>query len=298
MKRTAKPGRYRIKSVAAQTGVSTATLRAWERRYGLVQPTRSEGGYRLYSDDDVRMITRVRELIDQGYKVGEAIASLHVPNGSVSRHIWTAERVDDLRDRLGGALLALDVAAAERLARRTSTLPIGRRLSEVYLPLLSSIGDAWEHGLASVAQEHFASAQIRAWMLEILRTVDGTGRSGRPVVLAGAPGEQHEFGLLALAVLVAERQLPFLYLGADLPLTELRRVLAEREAAAVCSSLVKRRSAEECLTFGSALRAATPVGVPVVVGGRGIPASLWGEPEPGLHFSDDFEDVFGRVEAD
>jgi DNA-binding transcriptional MerR regulator len=110
MKRATKPGRYRIKSVAAQTGVSTATLRAWERRYGLVQPTRSEGGYRLYSDDDVRTITRVRELIDQGYKVGEAIASMQAPGGSVSQHIWTAERVGDLRERLGGALLALDVA--------------------------------------------------------------------------------------------------------------------------------------------------------------------------------------------
>jgi MerR family transcriptional regulator, light-induced transcriptional regulator len=290
-------GRYRIKNAAARTGISTATLRAWERRYGLVQPKRSEGGYRLYSDEDIRLLQDVRAMIEKGFSVGEAIANIEERRTAAARAIWTPDRVADVRTQMLQALLAFDEAQADRLADRLASLHEERRVDEVYMPLLQTIGECWEHGQASISQEHFASGVVRRWLLEMLRGAGAQPRRGAEVLLAGLPGDQHDLALLGVAVLLGVHGHRVLYLGADVPGTDLRRLLEERRPALLCSSITAAQDVGSCLAIGRRLRELTPAGTAVVIGGRGVPDGLHGEVEPGLHFTRSVADALALLPA-
>lgn len=289
-------GRYRIKSVAARTGISTATLRAWERRYGLVQPQRSEGGYRLYTDEDVQLLQDVRTMIEQGFTVGEAIDKLVGRRAEVTQAIWTPDRVADVRAQMMEALLAFDEARADRLAERLDSLDEERRVDEVFMPLMRAMGECWERGEATVAQEHFASAVVRRWLLELLRAAGARRSRGAEVVLAGRPGDLHDLALLGVAVLLSLHGQRVVYLGADVPDADLRAVLRARRPAMLCTSVSRSHSAEAALAAGRAVRALAPPETRVVLGGRGLPGSLRGEVEPGLNFTQAVGDVLQLLE--
>jgi MerR family transcriptional regulator, light-induced transcriptional regulator len=277
-----KSGLYRIKSVASRTGISTATLRAWERRYGLIRPSRSGGGYRLYSEEDIARLIEIRRLIELGLKVSEAISQVVGSEARVIDAIWNDDRVEELRHRLVDALLSYDEVAAERIVAQLDTLPAERRVLEVFLPALREVGSHWACGGASVAQEHFASARMRAYLLRLLEAAERPAPTAPEAILAGMPGEQHELGLLAGAALLVLRGYRVLYLGADLPLSELRPALAERTPYVLCSAIITPRSAGECLDHARALRASVADDTWVVVGGTGVPESIRGEAAPRL----------------
>jgi DNA-binding transcriptional MerR regulator len=282
---------YRIKSVAALTGISAATLRAWERRYDLVSPERTAGGYRTYSDDDVERLRRVKTLVDRGFKVSEAIALAQRGDTQASAKLPDA---GELRAGLQRAFLALDHAAAASLLPALGRLSFRERMERVFFPILHDVGERWARGEATVVQEHFASAWVRerlAGMLEA--TVPGAG--GRPeAVCAGLPGERHELGLMAAAVHLALRGWRVTYLGADVPFDALEPTLREHRPALVCTSLMFGIPEAECLEIAARLREIAPPETEVLIGGPGVPASLIGSPEPGVRLTRVFPE---RLEA-
>lgn len=219
---TAEPiesGRVRIGELSRRVGVSEHLLRAWERRYGLLDPVRSAGGYRLYSRADERRIRRMQQLLDSGLSAAEAArAARETPVESSDAFGSTAAPVtEQRRERLRAAFLAMDEPMAQRLMDSLFLdVTVETALREVVLPCLRDIGIGWERGEITVAQEHLASQIVRGRLLALAR---GWGRGDGPrALLACPPGEQHDLALLAFGVVLSRRGWAVYYLGTDTPI--------------------------------------------------------------------------------
>jgi MerR family transcriptional regulator, light-induced transcriptional regulator len=208
--------RLRIGELSRRSGVSPDLLRAWERRYGLLRPSRSAGGLRLYSQDDLARVQAMQQHLAAGLAAAEAAAAAT----SQTHPAETTNGTTSARDELDAALLAFDEgrshAVLDALIARFSLDTV---LSDVVLPYLHGLGERWERGEVSVAQEHFASALLRGRLLGLAR---GWGQGlGPTALLACAPGEQHDLGLIAFGLALRARGWRILYLGPDTPLDSL-----------------------------------------------------------------------------
>ena len=280
---------YRIKRVAKITGINPATLRAWERRYNLIAPGRTDSGYRLYSDDDVAMLSRIKQFTAEGLTIGEAIARVRRTLSPLPADAQAPE-LSDVRAQLRDALLRFDRAGALSGYERLGHLAPERRAEDVLLPVMREIGDLWQDGTAVVAQEHFASAFVREKLGGMIAELDSGVGPGPEGVCAGAPGEMHEFGLMACALQLAAGGWKVLYLGPDVPLEETARVVKERKPALVCTSLVLRRGAGECGEIATELRRTSPRATTVVIGGAGVAPET--QPVDGVRFARSVGEMF------
>ncbi len=261
---------YRIKRVAHLTGINPATLRAWERRYQLLTPRRSPAGYRLYTDEDVAILSRIKRLIDEGLSIGEALERVRQTSLPLSPHA-DGQILSEVRDEILEALLSIDRARAQTAWERLSTVPTMRRVDEVLMPVLREVGERWARGDLGIADEHYATAFAREKLAAIFEEMQRGSAGGPLAVCAGLPGEQHELGLMAAAIHLLEAGWRVIYLGINVPLAEIGRVADERGASMVCSSVMRPLTPEEFTALLRDLRSAAPRGVEVVVGGGGIP---------------------------
>jgi DNA-binding transcriptional MerR regulator len=214
----------RIGELAQRTGVSPELLRAWERRYGLLVPSRSDGGFRLYSDDDVDRVRRMSDHIADGVSAAEA-ATLAVRDALEPTGGAPSPGPEALLD----ALLRLDDVGANReLDRQLAVLSVEAVVQGTIVPALREIGVRWERGEVSVAEEHFASNVLRARLLAMARGWDEG--LGPIVVLACVPGEQHDLPLVVLGLGLRDRGWRVTFLGADTPIAGVTGV-AERVGA-------------------------------------------------------------------
>jgi MerR family transcriptional regulator, light-induced transcriptional regulator len=214
----AGPGFLRIGELAKRTGVSPELLRAWEQRYGLIQPTRTEGGFRLYSAADEARVQRMQSLVSGGLAAAQA-ARLVLSGGEPAPPTVSASAapLEDAAGNLTASLDRLDEQAANSaLDRLFAAYTVETVLQEVVLPYLHRLGERWETGEVSVAQEHFASNLLRGRLLGLAQ---GWGLGQGPgAILACVPGEQHELGLLAFGVALRRRGWRITYLGTDSPI--------------------------------------------------------------------------------
>jgi MerR family transcriptional regulator, light-induced transcriptional regulator len=232
----------RIGELSKRSGVSPELLRAWERRYGLLEPRRSAGGLRLYGLDDLERVRRMRQHLSDGLAAAEAAALARSP--AAERGIAPspgAGRFAAARRELADALLEFDEPRAQSVldgvlaAGTTETL-----LTEVVLPYLRELGERWDRGELSVAEEHFASSVIRGRLLGLAR---GWGRGLGPLaLLACLPGEHHELGLIAFGLALRGRGLRVAYLGADTPVgTILESARSLQPAVVVVAAVTEAR---------------------------------------------------------
>ena len=235
-------GALRIGEFARRVGVSPELLRAWERRYGLLEPIRTEGGFRLYTDDDAQRVERMKRALGDGFSAAEA-----------ARHALARERVperalDDARDRLVAAARAYDEGGVHAILDEAfagfSLEPV---LGELILPALREMGSEWERGTLDVGQEHFASNPVRERLLALARL---WGRGAGPLaILACAPGERHDIGLIAFGLVLRSQGWRILFLGADTPVATLRRAVETTDprlvvVASMDSALLEAQSTE------------------------------------------------------
>lgn len=266
--------RYRMKTVSELTGIPRNTLVAWERRYGVPEPERLANGYRLYSADDLALLKRLKEAVDAGLAISEAVeivkrgASAAPPPAAPSA---AGAGLAALQAELLPALLSFDRARAERVIGALAHLPFLTVVQHVYFPLLRSVGALWERGEASVAQEHFASAFLRDQVVGMLLRAGAGNPRGQQVVCAALPGERHEIAILALAAHLSMRGCRVTYLGVDVPAADLARLVAEIRPARVCVSAIVSVSAKQIAAYARALRAAAPRTTRIVIGGAGLP---------------------------
>jgi MerR family transcriptional regulator, light-induced transcriptional regulator len=211
-------GYLRIGQLAKRTGVSPELLRAWEQRYGLLQPTRTAGGFRLYSAADEARVQRMQSLVSGGLAAAQA-ARLILSDGEPAPPTASpaATTLEEAAGDLTASLDRLDEQAANTaLDRLFSAYTVETVLQDVVLPYLHRLGDRWAAGEVSVAQEHFASNLLRGRLLGLAQ---GWGQGQGPgAILACLPGEQHELGLLAFGVALRRRGWRITYLGTDSPI--------------------------------------------------------------------------------
>ena len=214
----AQGGFLRIGQLARRTGVSPELLRAWEQRYRLLQPTRTAGGFRLYSAADEARVQHMQSLVAGGLAAAQA-AGLILSGGEPASPPVSAPAttLEDAADNLATSLDRLDEQAANTaLDRLFAAYTVETVLQEVILPYLHRLGERWETGEISVAHEHFASNLLRGRLLGLAQGW-GQGR-GPGAILACVPGEQHELGLLVFGVALRRRGWRITYLGTDSPI--------------------------------------------------------------------------------
>jgi methanogenic corrinoid protein MtbC1 len=253
------PSVLNISALTQRTGVPSDTIRKWEQRYGVLHPRRSPGGQRRYSELDVERIEWLKARIRDGYRIGEAAALLG--DGASVAHTPA-----ELRDAIVAAAQAGDVVELGRVVDQTLALSsLDQAFHGVLEPALVEVGERWAGGEVSVAHEHLASATVRTALQTLLSDprpdVRGTA------VLACAPGEQHEIGLLMLAVLLRSDGWQVAYLGANTPLADAIALADSLDARVLCLSTSLRAGADE---LDRALaREPLRASLTVFVGGRG-----------------------------
>jgi MerR family transcriptional regulator, light-induced transcriptional regulator len=227
------PGYLRIGELAKRTGVSPELLRAWEQRYGLLQPTRTTGGFRLYSAADEARVQRMQSLVSGGLAAAQA-ARLVLSGGEPEPRTdsGSAAPLEEAAGNLSAALDRLDEQAANSaLDRLFSAYTVETVLQEVVLPYLHRLGERWEAGEVSVAQEHFASNLLRGRLLGLAQ---GWGQGQGPLAtLACVPGEHHELGLLVFGVALRRRGWRITYLGTDSPISAVADIARSLAPAVV-----------------------------------------------------------------
>jgi MerR family transcriptional regulator, light-induced transcriptional regulator len=272
--------RHPIAVAARRTGLSTHVIRVWERRYGAVVPTRSEGGVRLYSDADVRRLRLLQRATGAGRPIGQVarladgalLGLVHEdaeePPGTTEAPAPPRRSTGRIVDACAQALETLDGAALRTaLARAVVALTPGAFAREVAVPLLTRVGELWEAGRITPAHEHLVSTHVRVALGRILDALDP--EPGAPVLVATTPSaERHEFGAMLAGIVAAEQGWRVIYLGPDLPAGDVGAAAAHTGAAAVALSLVGGTSGATAAEYLKALREALPSGVPVLVGGR------------------------------
>lgn len=234
----ASEGLLRIGELSRRTGVKPDLLRAWERRYGLLEPERSAGGFRLYGPGAIGRIAAMQEHLAGGLSAAEA-ARLALEDAAPTRSASMEVLVAELSD----ALEAYDEPRAQAvLDRLLSAFSVDAVLGGAVLPFLHELGSRWERGEVSVAQEHFASSVVRGRLLGLAR---GWGAGSGPVaILACPPEEEHDLGLLALGIALHDRGWRIAYLGPDTPTETLAGAAAHLDAKMIVLAAVDPRRFE------------------------------------------------------
>jgi len=244
--RMTSDGVLRIGELSKRAGVSPELLRAWERRYGLLRPTRSGGGLRLYSPADVERVRLMRQHLAEGVAAAEA-AAMALRAGVGDEAAPAALDPAVMRDDLAAALDRFDEPRAQEILDRLLAMTtVDTLLSDVVLPYLRELGDRWERGEASIAQEHFASSVLRGRLLGLAR---GWGLGFGPVaVLACLPGEQHDLGLIAFGLALRARGWRIVYLGSDTPIDTIEETSRQLDPSLIVLNAVTDESVRPLVT--------------------------------------------------
>jgi DNA-binding transcriptional MerR regulator/methylmalonyl-CoA mutase cobalamin-binding subunit len=255
---------FPIRTVAALTGINPITLRAWERRYGLIEPQRTASGRRMYTQSDIDTLQRALALVQRGVAIGRARDALRgaAPAAAASRSgtPWAQQRARMLQAIERFDERALDEVYDELLALH----PIERVTRDALLPLLIELGQRWGQRIGGVAEEHFLSVYLRNKLGA--RFHHRSANTGGPkLIVACLPGEHHEVGAFLFALSAHERGYQLVLLGADMPLAELAYAARRTQARALVLSGTGAAIAD---TAGAQMaQLVVAAQVPVFVGG-------------------------------
>ena len=232
-------GGYPIRAAARLTGLSVDTLRAWERRYEAVVPERGDRG-RVYTERQISRLKQLAALVAGGHAIG-SIAALsdadlrRLRSGDDRETPAHGDTAIDLEGLLQ-AVRRYDLEATERHFDRVAVLlPPRALIFTVVLPVLRDIGQRWENGTVSPAHEHMVSAIIRNVLGGLLRVAPRPASAPR-IVFATPANERHEFGILCGALLAASAGYAAVYLGPDLPASDISKAAATADARAIVLS--------------------------------------------------------------
>ncbi len=213
--------RYPIRTVAELTGVLPVTLRAWERRYNLVRPRRTEKGHRLYTDADVARIRRVLGLLEEGIPVSRVGPLLDAAPVDEPATTDNGDNWSRYHERMRQALIHFDDGALDAVYNDALSLyPIDLVTRNLTTPLMRDLGATWRNDPAGIAREHFFSAYLRNKLGARFQHLN-TRAGGDRLVAACPAGEHHDLGLILFALNLAGHGYHVVVLGADLPSAQI-----------------------------------------------------------------------------
>jgi MerR family transcriptional regulator, light-induced transcriptional regulator len=281
--------KYRIQTVAEMTGVSAATLRAWERRYGVPVPSRTDSSYRVYSEADVEMIRRVRQLCDDGMAPAEAAKLVFDESEAEAEASAQPESEDpfaSLQAAIVEAVARFDPRQLERKLERASSLGQPTAVVDrVLRGALIEIGDRWHDGRMTVAQEHLATEAMLGAVRRLLPLVQPEGEA-RVAVLACFADDEHSFAVLALAVHLSSWGWHTVVLGARTPAAAVGYAVRELAPALVGLSTTVAPPAHRARELVDAYADAC-VDTPWIVGGSAVESVAKLVTARGGHIADD-----------
>jgi methanogenic corrinoid protein MtbC1 len=265
---------YRIHIAAEMTGVSEGLIRAWERRYGVLKPRRTASGYRAYTNSDIEVLRRLKKLTEEGVAIAEAVRLLPRIKKEAKEHVEAMEAPRKAPQLEQFARWRQDVLlAAERLDQQAIEVVLDEAMSsmrpvaffdEILMPLQFEVGERWHQGRLTVAEEHLVTQAARQRLLALLH--QAPRRARRHVVCACFPTEDHELGLMGVALKFRHAGWRVTFLGARTPIEHLARVVrALRPDLVALSGLTQ--DAASLRTALQELIAALPAKTKVVVGG-------------------------------
>lgn len=227
---------FPIRTVSQLTGVNPITIRAWERRYGLIKPHRTPKGHRLYTQEDIDLIIQVVTLLEQGMSVSQARQAVGAPARSAEK----APEPDDYwgknQRRMINAIARYDELALEATYNDALSLyPIDVVTARLITPLLKTLGERWQDHDSGIAEEHFFGAYLRNKLGARLHHMSRQTH-GPKVIAACLPEEYHEVGLLLFCISLANQGYRLVLLGGNMPLEQIPLVAERAGAAAVVLS--------------------------------------------------------------
>jgi DNA-binding transcriptional MerR regulator len=255
---------FPIRTVSEITGVNSVTLRAWERRYGLIKPLRTPKGHRLYTRDDIRLIQEILERLSRGMSISQI--TREVLDNAADGEAEIADIWGQYSRRMIDAIVCFDEHALDAVYSDAMSLyPVDIVTTRLIMPLLEELGTRWEQQQGSVAEEHFFSVYLRN-KLGARFHHQNMKTTGPKLIVACLPEEQHEFGILLFALMAHSKGYQIILLGADLPVSELNHVADKTDSQGI---VLAGSASPGCKRLFEAVRSLTAtVSVPVFIGGE------------------------------
>lgn len=264
---------YNTKAVVQETGVPADTFRAWERRYGIPNPHRTNGGHRLYSEREIAVIRWLRDRTGEGLTISQAIALMANSNDpSLSPQHTSRDTEPHNWERLSHQLISSFIEFDEKqadyiLSEAFALYAFDDVLAHLIYPTMVDIGELWHQGKISIPVEHFATQFVQRKLLSIFNTY--ARNQGRGLIVIGcAPSERHEMGILLLAISLVRQGWRVVYLGAQIPQEDLIQTVKKIQPNMVCLSASQQHTAQEIVEIGHVLRALGPSAPHFGFGGR------------------------------
>jgi methylmalonyl-CoA mutase cobalamin-binding subunit len=249
---------YTIKQASLRTGIDVSLIRAWERRYGVVHPERSAGGYRLYDDEAIARLRAMRALIAQGWSAAQAAGAVVDAPPSAGDGSTGPSNLAEVGPGLVEAAGRYDLAAVDRsldeLFGRGSFEAV---IDDLVLPAVRLLGLAWADGEIDVAAEHLASGAVLR-RLSALFSVGGVPGNGPRVLVGLPPDSRHELGAIAFAVALRRLGVDVLYLGADVPVASWIDAASQSAAAAAVIGVITSGDVASATQVAARVREARP----------------------------------------
>ena len=274
--------KYPIKVVSQITGLSVHVIRAWEKRYNVVEPDRTDTNRRLYSEEDIEKLKLLNDALHLGHHIG-GIANLSLLE---LKMLLPKEARSPIDNKNGLDSINLEVTVEETLAvcleaiknydakklesillSASSKLTQPILIEQLIIPLVYKVGDLWHSGEIRVANEHLASSVIRGFLYNLLESYSLSNSA--PVLVSGTPrGQEHELGALIAGVVAASSGWRVVYLGTNLPAEEISAVVSHLNARVVALSIVYPNDDLHLKHELKKFKHLIPDGVSIIVGGR------------------------------
>ncbi len=270
---------FPIRTVSKLTGVNSVTLRAWERRYGLITPKRTDTGHRLFSKDDIKMIQQANSLLQEGVSISQVSKQLKSSQKFETLLVDQPTTIwEEYLEKMVFAVSEFDEDILDEVYQEAlSYHAINVVTQELIIPLLRILGERWVNLDGGIAEEHFFSVYLRNKLGAQYHHKRGRN-NGPLLIVACMPGETHEFAILLFGLIAHQHNYRMIILGADMPLDEIPYIVEKKQASALILSCNKN-----CTFTASTLAPLTNIATtPIFVGG---------------HMSDEQKDMLKRFHA-
>lgn len=247
----AHEGKYNIKAISNMVGIQPGTLRAWERRYQILNPVRNESGHRLYTEEDLRKLKWLTEKVSGGFTISQAVSLLETESSTVGAFEEEGE-VDSpqkIRDELLTMLLSFEEGKAQDLINHAFSLySVEKVVIDILGSLLVTVGDMWERGQITSAHEHYTTQVLKTRISMIFYSLPSNGLLPKAIAVCG-PNETHEVGLLVFTLFLRRKGFEVIYLGSSIEDKDVELIVKEVDPTFLFMSCTMMENAEKTLNL-------------------------------------------------
>jgi len=259
-----------IGAVERDTGIARDTLRIWERRYGFPEPVRNDKGERLYPENQLRRLQRIRRLLDQGLRPGKVVSLSDSDLDTLEISLWPETPCTESVEHILTVLQTTDGITLEaELLSIYQKQGIQAFITETVAPLLTAVGERWAKGALQIFEEHLLSQVLTRLLNKEIAIIQKTAMKPR-VLLATLPGEEHSLGLLMISALLSSHNITVINLGGEVPMDQIVNAVERYEVDVLGISFSGSYQYENIRKHLKELRDSVAQGVDIWIGGEGV----------------------------